>query len=51
MVKVLSLISSFSGGVFTGVMLTITYFTSKPNHPLDLVYKKTNETLINDLKK
>lgn len=51
MAKIISLFSSFSGGFFTGVMLTLTYFTSKPKHPLDLIYKKTNDTLINDLKR
>lgn len=47
-----SLFVSFSGGFFSGAMLCTHFFiNNKQVNPLDLIYKKANSNLIEDLKK
>ena len=49
--RILSLISSFSGGLTTGFVLsTYLLLNHKDLHPLEYSYKRNCDTLIQDLK-
>ena len=43
MSKISSLFLSFSGGFFSGAVITVHAFTNKGLHPLEYLYKKQND--------